>query len=139
MVTCDFAFLADFAAERGGFITAHGVGIDSLVAQQLPASHPHVYIVVQFRCPAAEIGSKPLALRLHDDAGVMVMEQTGQATFLQPAFGDSSIARLVLGFHMLTFKTFGTSVFTVELDGREMARLPFNVVPAPVAQPQALN
>ena len=128
MVTCDFAFLADFAAERGGFITAHGVGIESLVAAQLPASHPHVYIVAQFRCPASEVGSKPLALRLHDDVGTLVMEQTGHANFVQPSVGDSSIARLVLGFHMLSFKTFGTSIFTVEVDGRELARLPFMVL-----------
>jgi hypothetical protein len=132
MVTCDFAFLADFAAERGGFITAHGVGIDSLMAATLPASHPHLYLVIQFRCPVKELGSKNLVLRLHDDKGQVVLEQTGQANFQPPAYGDSSVARLVLGFHMVMFKTFGTSVFSVELDGKKMASLPFHVLQAQV-------
>ena len=134
MITCDFAFLADFAAERGGFITAHGLGVDNLIAPQVPISHPHLYLVAQFRCPASETGTKTLNLRLLDETGTVILDQTGQANFQPPTVGTSSVTRLVMGFHMLAFNAYGTNQFFVDLDGQTLAQLPFRISPPPVPQ-----
>lgn len=127
MVQCDFSFLADYASEKGGYVTAHGIGVDFLTAPSLPATHPHIYLVAQFRCPAEEIGAKNLVLRLTDSSGQTILEQAGTIQFAPAGVSDSSVARLVLGFHMITFHATGRNDFHVEVDGHALARLPFTI------------
>lgn len=128
---CDYAFLSDFASDRAGYVAAVGVGIDSLVAPQMPATHPHIFLVAQLRCHASEIGVKQMKIRLIDAQNNAVIEQSGQATFGKPDRGEYSVARLVLGFYMLTFQQYGSFNFTIEVEGKELARMPFQVLNPP--------
>lgn len=129
MITCDFAFLADYAIDRGGVINAQGVGLDTLMANSVPVAHPQLFLVAQFRCPVEELGRKDLAIRLKDDQGKVIMEQKGEATFVPPPHGRWSLARLVIGFHMLQFHRFGRNHFEIQLGKVEISRLPLNIVP----------
>jgi hypothetical protein len=124
---CDYAFLSDFASDRAGYVTAVGVGIDSLVAPQVPATHPHIFLVAQLRCHIKEVGVKQMKIRLID----ALIEQSGQATFGKPERGEFAVARLVLGFYLLTFQQYGSLNFIIEVEGKELARLPFQVLAPP--------
>ena len=125
---CDYAFLSDFASDRAGYVACVGVGIDSLVAPQMPATHPHIFLVAQLRCHVREIGVKQMKIRLIDSNNQAVIEQAGQATFGKPDRGEYAVARLVLGFYLLTFQQYGSFNFTIEVEGKELARLPFQVL-----------
>jgi hypothetical protein len=128
---CDYAFLSDFASDRAGYVAAVGVGIDSLVAPQVPATHPHIFLVSQLRCHVSEVGVKQMKIRLLDAQNNAVIEQAGQASFGKPERGEYSVARLVLGFYLLTFQSYGSFFFTIEVEGKELARLPFQVLAPP--------
>ncbi len=128
---CDYAFLCDFASDKGNSINALGIGYDLLLAPQLPATHPHFFLVSQLRASVVEVGKKSLGVRLIDEDGQVLLAQDGQLQFERPLYGTESVARLVLGFYMVQIPKYGAYSFHVTVEGLEMARIPFTVVKPP--------
>lgn len=130
-MTCDYAFLCDYAADRGGHVTAVGIGFGQIMARQLPAAHPQFFLVAQVRATAQELGTKQLALRLVDDEGQQILGQEGTVTFAPVEGGGDSIARLVVGFYLVNFPRFGVYTFQLLIDNQELSRQQFHVVHLP--------
>ena len=134
----DFAFIADYAAERAGAVGAMGIGIDTLVVPQLPATHPHIFMVVQFRCSTEERELHQITLKLVDCYGETLLNQQGAVDFSAAPPETESVARLIFGLYMLRFSKLGQYHFVVEEKGCVLAKIPLLIIQAggaPMAPP----
>lgn len=124
----DFAFLSDAAQESGGKLHAIGIGVDSLVSPQLPASRPLLVVVVQVRYSVAEVGPKELTVRIVDaDGGNIIPPIEAQAEFGEPQPGMAGVARYVIELAALAFDAYGDYAIHVAVGGHEVANLPLSV------------
>lgn len=133
-IRVDFAFLSDYG-EVANKIYAQGIGIDAVLARQVPVRHPQLFMVAQMRAPkhVSEVG---IELLLSDPSGNALIKNTGRMRFTPPAFGELAIARFAMGFYNLDFKAFGTHQFMLSIEGKPMIHLPLQLIqvgrPAPV-------
>lgn len=134
-IRVDFAFLADYG-EVSNKIYAQGIGIDALLARQVPVRHPQLFLVAQFRA-AREVGEVEVELSFSDPQGKPLMKSAGKMRFTPSAFGDESMARFAMGFYNLDFQAFGVHNFTLSLQSHERVRLPLRLVQVgqPAEQP----
>ena len=130
----DFAFLADTAQESGGKLHALGIGIDTLVAAEIPVSQAALAAVVQVRYPVAETGTKTLAIRVVDaDGGNVIEPIDSQVSFPAPQGVPAGTMRVIIALNSLTFPRYGDYAIQIALDGHDVASLRLAVVPPPVA------
>ena len=138
----DYAFLADYAAERAGAVGAMGIGIDTLMTPQLPTTHPHIFLVLQLRCPIHERARHTIDLKVVGAGGEIILAQQGGVDFTTLPAGQEGVARLVFGFYLITFPKAGPYHFVVREGETVIANLPLLVLqssgepPAPPAQPR---
>ncbi|MDP6607123.1 MAG: hypothetical protein QF664_12825 [Dehalococcoidia bacterium] len=124
----DFAFLSDAAQESGGKLHAIGIGVDGMVATEVPAARPLLAVVVQVRYSVAEIGQKELAIRVVDaDGGNVIPPIDSLAEFGEPQPGMSGVARYVIELAGLAFPHYGDYAIHVAISGHEVANLPMAV------------
>ena len=128
----DFSFICDYA-ELGTKINALGIGFDTIYAQQVPATHPHFYLVAQIRASIAEAGDKDIAIRLIDADGADVgPPMSGTFNIPRPAPGATeSLGRIIVAFNNVEFPRFTQYSLHVVIQGREMVRIPLRVMQPP--------
>lgn len=129
----DFAFLADSAQEGGGKLHALGIGIDTLVAPEVPVTRAALAAVVQVRYSVAEVGTKTLAIRVVDaDGGNVIPPIDSQVNLIEPQGTPVATARVIVALNGLTFARYGDYAIHIALDGHDIASLRLAVVPPPV-------
>lgn len=127
----DFAFLCDYA-EVGPKIYALGIGFDTIIAPQVPVTHPLLYVVVQLKSSVGEAGQKNLEVNLIDEDGKQIVSPIRQSFNVpKPIAGAASIGRLALAFHNIKFPQYGSYSIHVAIDGHEVQRLSLKVAPPP--------
>lgn len=126
----NFAFLCDAAAQGAeGKISALGIGISQLHAQQVPVQRAQIVLVAQIGFNADEAGTKQLAVRLIDaDGGNVIAPVDGQLVFNAPEGALSPVAQVLLEFSMVTFPKFGVYSVDLSIDGQSIASLPLEVL-----------
>ncbi len=128
----DYAFLCDAAQDSGGKLHALGIGIDRIVASEVPVTHPMLAVVAQLRYTAVESGRKALAIRVLDaDGGAVIPQIDGEIEFGEPSGAPTGMARLVLQVGGLRFERYGAYAIQVAVAGTEIASLPLEVVAPP--------
>lgn len=130
----DFAFLCDAAQDSGGKLHALGVGIDRILAPQLPTVHPMLMVVVQVRYSVAEAGTKPLAIRVVDaDGDDLIPPIDQEIQFPDPKGSPTGTARLVLQLGGLRFERYGDYAIHIAVSGTDIASLPLAVSSPPTS------
>jgi hypothetical protein len=133
-VNVEFAFLCDSAQEGAGKIHALGIGVDTIFAQGVPATHPVLTVVAQLRYSVAEGGTKALAIRAVDADGHNIVPPIDRdLDFPEPSGGPTSSARLIIALNSIRFDSYGDYSVHVAINGSEIARLPLTVVTPPSA------
>ena len=128
----DFAFICDYA-ELGAKINALGIGFDTIYAREVPATHPHFYLVAQIRASVAEVGDKAIEIRLIDADGADVIPPIS-GTFnipRPPPATTESLGRIVVAFNSVPFPRYTQYSLHVVIQGREMVRIPLRVMQPP--------
>lgn len=136
----DLAFLCDHA-DATNKIFASGIGVDTILARQVPVRHPQLFVVVQVRAPKS-VTQRAMEIRLVDPKGTALIRQVGALRFTPPLHGPNGLARFAMGFYSLELGSFGEYAFEVAIEGEKVIRLPFHVLqvgvaPAPRPEPQA--
>ena len=126
MLKVDYAALADYATDRGGAVTACGLGINQLTVSQVPTSHPQLFLVAQLRDDQLEPARRSVHVRLNDPDGSSLSELKGLIQFT-PVKPDEAVARIVLGFYSIQFPRFGDYSFSVAIENRQVVLLTFSV------------
>lgn len=124
----DHAFLSDFASERSGYVGAMGIGIDTILAQELPTVHPHVFLVAQLRSSKDERGTFPLGLQFFDPDEKVLINQEGQVHFENAPEDRDGVARLVFGFYMLPLNRAGRYFFRIHDGKNVLSDVPLTVI-----------
>ncbi len=124
----DFAFLADYAAESGGKLNALGVGIDRLLAETLPATHPVMTLAARIRYSSAEAGDKQLSVRIVDADGGNVIPPIDRSLSLGVPEGLTGTAQIVIQLHGVRFEAFGQYAIQLAVGGQSIANLDLSVV-----------
>jgi hypothetical protein len=124
----DYAFISDYATERGGSVSALGIGIDTLVSPQVPTTHPHIFLVVQLRCEKNERNLHNIAVEAIDESGVAFLSQEGGVDFRAVPLSQDGVARLVFGFYLITFPTTGRFRFVLREGDSVLCEVPLMVV-----------
>lgn len=128
----DYAFLCDYA-EAGPKLHAMGIGIDAILAKQVPVTHPTFFLVLQMRASATESGNQNMLIRLIDADGKSVIPEINANLNIAPPAGGAtaSVARLALRLNSITFPKFSEYAVHVLVQGQELVQLPIRVSPAP--------
>jgi hypothetical protein len=109
-------------------VHALGIGLDTITAAQVPATHPLLTVVVQLRYSVTEAGSKPLSVRLIDaDGRDVVNAVNGDVMFPSPEGARFGTARLIVAFGGVNFGAYGDYAVHVAVSGSEVADLPLGV------------
>ena len=128
MLVLDYAALADYATDRGGAVTACGLGINQLTVAQVPASHAQLFLVAQLRDDDLSRPRRSVQVRLQDPQASVLTELNGQLQFTQ-VNAQQAVARIVLGFYSVQFPGYGEYQFIVQIDGQSLVNLSLSVVP----------
>ena len=128
----DFAFICDYAQVAGGKVFAQGIGFDTIFARKVPAKHPMFHLVVQLRANVTEAGTKDLEVHLIDADGTDVIQPLrSKFEIPAPKGGVETVARLAMGFNNVNFPGYGSYSLHVDVQGREMVRIPLRVAQPP--------
>ncbi len=102
---------------------------DSISAEEFPAAHPAMCLVLRLSASAAEIGrSRELSIRLLDADGDQLGEITGQVDIGESRTpGNESQVQLIFGLPNTSFPGPGSFAFYVLIGGDEIARVPLEV------------
>ncbi len=122
----DLAFLCDHA-DASNKIFASGIGVDTILARNVPVRHPQLFVVVQVRAPK-EVTQKPMEIRLVDSKGTALIRQVGALRFTPPLHGPNGLARFAMGFYSLELGSFGEYAFEIAIEGEKTIRLPFHLL-----------
>ncbi|MFN8611877.1 MAG: hypothetical protein U0931_30310 [Vulcanimicrobiota bacterium] len=126
MLKVDYAALADYATDRGGAVTACGLGINQLTVAQVPTTHPQLFLVAQLRDEDVSRERRSVHVRLEDPNGISLSELKGAIQFT--AIGPrQAVARIVLGFYSVQFPAYGDYRFSVQIEQEELISLVFTV------------
>jgi hypothetical protein len=130
----DFAFICDYAEAREK-INALGIGFDRIIAQKLPARHPHFSIVMQLRFTRDETGTKTVQVNITDaDGKDIVPPVNGQLVVNEPPSGVlTGTTRLVMEFNNVEFKDYGDYSVNIKIAEQEVASIPITIAPMPGA------
>lgn len=126
MIKVDYAALADYATDRGGAVTACGLGINQLTVAQVPTTHPQLFLVAQLRDSDVTRERRSVHVRLDDPNGISLSELNGHIQFTTTDPGQA-VARIVLGFYSVQFPGYGHYRFSVRIEQEELISLVFSV------------
>ncbi|MBS2034617.1 hypothetical protein JST97_06510 [bacterium] len=126
MLKVDYAALADYATDRGGAVTACGLGINQLTVAQVPTTHPQLFLVAQLRDSDISRERRSVHVRLDDPHGVSLSELNGQILFTA-IDARQAVARIVLGFYSVQFPGYGDYRFSVRIEQEDLISLVFSV------------
>ena len=98
---------------------------------QVPVQRPMMVLVAQVSFAHDEVGAHGLAIRVIDaDGGNILPPVDGQITFNAPDEALSPVAQVVVELNLVTFPRFGVYSVELAIDGRSIASLPIEVLPA---------
>ncbi|GMU57962.1 MAG: hypothetical protein AMXMBFR33_71080 [Candidatus Xenobia bacterium] len=121
----DFAFLCDYA-DASNKIFASGIGIDTILARQVPVRHPQLFVVVQVRAPSET--ERKLEIRLKAPGGATLINQIGTLRFTRQLNGKLGLARFSMGFYSLELPGFGEYQFEILVQGEPPIQLAFQLL-----------
>ncbi len=133
----DFAVLADAAQAVGGKLHLLGGGWDTLRVQRVPVQHHTLSIGMRVRIPWTFAGEElELAVEFQDEDGHAVFERGPVRHKFKvnrppgiPEGADIGMVR-ALTFNNLRIPDYGGYSFVISIDGEELDRARFRVVPA---------
>ena len=128
-----FAFLCDYADQAGGKMVAVGIGIDTIYATKIPATHPLLFAVIGLRFSAVESGSKQVGIRLIDADGKNIMpplDVTVNVAPPTPGYMYRTL-RIVSALHGLKFDKYGDYSISWLVGEQEVKQVPFKVAEPP--------
>jgi hypothetical protein len=129
----DLIALCDAAVEVNGRLHVLGT-IDYFWANSLPYLHPQCALAVRLRMEVEDFQRKRrLSVQIIDaDGGSIATEFEKKLSPSLPKDDDiPTVRHLILDLESLSFESYGPYAVRLELDGQEIASLPFSVVPAP--------
>ena len=128
-----FAFLCDYAAQSGGKLSAIGVGIDTIYARNVPATHPLMFAVIALQFSQVEVGQKQIGIHIIDsDGGNIVPPLDGTFNVEQPPSGYTHrTQRVALALHGVTFPQYGDYSVRWLIAGQEVKSASIKVAPPP--------
>jgi len=116
--------LCDAAADYQGRLSILGV-FDTIIAPQMPATHPFCSVALRIRFQMTERGQHRLTLHLVDDDGNLVVPAIEGAFGVEmPGNSQIASANLVLNLGQLQFNNYGEYAINLAIDGRQEASLP---------------
>ncbi|MFC1901253.1 DUF6941 family protein [Chloroflexota bacterium] len=125
----NFAFIADYADNSGGKITAVGLGIDTVYAKSVPARHPLMFAVISIKFSITEIGQKRIGMCLIDQDGHNVIPTLD--TIVNVTSPPSGFLyknhNIVLAMNMIEFPDYGDYSISWLLEGQEIKSIPLKV------------
>jgi hypothetical protein len=138
-----FAFLADFAvAHPDGKIYVIGGGWDTILVGSLPATHPHLSLVLKFEFTPAECGLQhTITIHPLDADGAPFLQVTTMQAVPQknPQYPRLPVGlQYVLNVQGLMLTKEGEYIFSILVDGQEAASIPIRVARGEGSQGQTL-
>jgi hypothetical protein len=132
------AVLADFAnSSADGKLNILGI-FDTVYAEQYPAAHPEMKLVVRFGIHPAEIGQKKhIEIQLRTDQGQRVFRFTVELDLIEPKegqrvpAGEMITTDSILGINGLRIDAAGTYEFVILVNGEVKASVPLKAVLRP--------
>lgn len=118
--------LCDFAQDAAGKLTVVGA-FDTIMAVEIPATHPLMCVAGRFRFMAHELGEHRLRIEFQDPEGrpfVQPMEQTLRFAELGDDTGSISV---VIHLQSCPLRAWGKHLVRLFLDGHEEANLPLYI------------
>ena len=128
----DLVTLCDAAVEIGGRMHILG-SIDYFWAAAVPYTHPQCSLALRLRWEGNERPKKhKLRITVLDaDGNAIATEFSRKITPPCPCSDDvPGIRHVIVTFEALSFESFGPYGIRVEVDGEELASLPFSIVAA---------
>jgi hypothetical protein len=129
----DLVTLCDAAVEIGGRLHVLGT-IDYFWAASVPYTHPQCSLALRLRWEGNERSKKhKLKITVIDaDGSPIASEFTRKVAPPFPTCSDDvpGIRHVIVTFEALSFESFGPYGVRVEMDGEELAALPFSIVAA---------
>ena len=129
----DVALLADAATiDAAGKLNILGV-FDRLQVAGFPAQHPRISLVLRFRGGLQDVGSHEVQITLSGPKGEQVFGINGQLQVGPGPVEAGGSVRLphVINLDGIVFKTQGTYVFDVGVDGAGLVSVPLLVTAPP--------
>ena len=125
----DYAFIADYAQDAGGKVSALGIGWTDLFAATVPVQHPLMTYVASMSFAVSEAGTKNVELRMLDaDGGDVVPPLTAEMEFAPLPNTLGGRVHIILNFNGVVFPRFGQYAISLVVQGNEVAHTPFAVV-----------
>jgi hypothetical protein len=130
----DLLALCDAAVEANRRLHVLGT-IDYFWASSLPYVHPQCALAVRLRFDVEDFQRKRrLNIQVIDADGNSIATEFEKK--LCPSFPKDDdvppVRHLILDLESLRFESYGPYAIRIELDGQEIASLPFSVVPASI-------
>ena len=125
----DYAFIADYAQDAGGKVSALGIGWTEIRAASVPVQHPLMTYVAGMSFAVSEAGTKSVELRMLDaDGGDVVPPLTAELDFAPSPNTLEGRVNLILNFNGVVFPKFGQYGISLVVQGNEVAHISFAVV-----------
>lgn len=116
--------LADFASVAEGKLNILGV-FDEIKAATLPAVHPQMALVAQFRAGRNESGTYKLTVRVIDEDGKKLFDATGDMN-IDDQFQEKTLNNVFM-IHGLKFEKYGEYSVVALINGEERKSYKFDV------------
>lgn len=130
----EYAFLCDYAQASGGKLSALGIGLNRVQAPAVPHILPNLAFVARLKGTSVEAGNKNIELRIIDaDGGDVAPPMQTQMPFVVAQSATEGMADITVDINNLQFHKYGAHSIHLLVDGRDMAHIPFEVVPSPTA------
>lgn len=125
------ALLADYAnISREGKLNIMGI-FEQIHAQQFPATHPQLHLVIRLEATPFEIGQHTLTLAFIDDDAHEVFAIRAGLAIPESQAGQNIIAPSIFTLNALAFPKAGMYEFVIMVDEQELGRVPLRVAQLP--------
>ena len=123
--------LCDAAADYHGRLSILGI-FDSIMAENIPAQHPHCAVALRLRFSKIEEGKHSLTVHLVDSDGKLIIPPLNGEIGIQLSGNDHEGAvNMVLNLQGLSFANYGEYAINLAVDSRQLGSLPFWVKQQP--------
>jgi hypothetical protein len=122
------ALLADYAnISREGKLNIMGI-FEQIHAQQFPATHPQMHLVIRLEATPFEMGQHTVGLSFIDDDANEVFGIRGGLVIPESQAGQNIIAPSIFALNAITFPKAGMYEFVILADEQELGRVPLRVL-----------
>jgi hypothetical protein len=130
------ALLADYAnISREGKLNIMGI-FEQIHAQQFPATHPQMHLVIRLEATPFEAGPHTVGLSFIDDDANEVFSIHAPLAIPESSAGQNLIAPSIFALNAIAFPKAGMYEFVITVDAQELGRVPLRVLRLP-SQPMS--